>query len=114
VVADSTDEILRALADGTRREILRLVWSQERASGEIAAHFALTRQAVSQHLGVMLDCELVSVRQDGTKRLYRANRRPIAELRAEFDQFWDEGLDRLRTAAQEMETSERDPDAAPN
>jgi DNA-binding transcriptional ArsR family regulator len=99
----STDEILRALADGTRRDILRLVWTHERASGEIAARFAFTRQAVSQHLGVMLGCGLVSVRAEGTRRLYRANRRPIEQLRAEFDLFWDESLDRLSSAAQELE-----------
>jgi DNA-binding transcriptional ArsR family regulator len=91
------------LADGTRREILRLVWYQERASGEIAAQFALTRQAISQHLGLMLECELLSVRHDGTRRMYRANRRPIDRLRAEFDEFWDDSFDRLKTAAQEIE-----------
>lgn len=99
----STDDMLRALADETRREILRLVWTHERASGEIAARFAVTRQAVSQHLGVLLGCGLVSVRADGTKRLYRANRRPIEQLRAEFDHFWDESLDRLSSAARELE-----------
>jgi len=52
----STDDMLHALADGTRRDILRLVWTHERASGEIAARFAVTRQAVSQHLGVLLCC----------------------------------------------------------
>jgi DNA-binding transcriptional ArsR family regulator len=85
------------------------VWADERASGEIAARFELTRQAISQHLGVLLDCELVSVRQDGTRRLYRANRKPVRQLRAEFDRFWDEGLDRLVSAAQHLErrTDER-------
>jgi DNA-binding transcriptional ArsR family regulator len=75
----------------------------ERASGEIAARFAVTRQAISQHLGVLLGCGLVSVRADGTKRLYRANRRPVEQLRAEFDLFWDASLDRLSSAAQQLE-----------
>jgi DNA-binding transcriptional ArsR family regulator len=95
------------LADGTRREILRLVWSHERAAGDIATRFAFTRQAVSQHLGVLLDCELVSVRVDGTKRLYRANRKPIERLRAEFAVFWDESLERLSSAVEEMEREAR-------
>jgi DNA-binding transcriptional ArsR family regulator len=108
--AASTDEVLRALADRTRREILRLVWGQERASGEIAAHFELTRQAVSQHLGVMLECELLSVRQEGTRRIYRANHRPVRELRAEFEMYWDDSLERLRTAAHELEKRNRQRD----
>jgi DNA-binding transcriptional ArsR family regulator len=99
----STDEVLGALADETRREILRLVWSRERPAGEIAARFASTRQAVSHHLGVLLECRLVSVRVDGTRRLYRANRAPIRRLRDEFALFWDESLDRLSAAAQELE-----------
>jgi DNA-binding transcriptional ArsR family regulator len=76
---------------------------RELASGEIAANFDLTRQAISQHLGVLLDCELVSVREAGTRRLYRADRRSMARLRAEFEGFWDESLDRLRTEAEEAE-----------
>jgi DNA-binding transcriptional ArsR family regulator len=99
----STDDMLHALADGTRRDILRLVWTHERASGEIAARFTLTRQAISQHLGVLLGCGLLSVRADGTKRLYRANRSPIEQLRAEFDLFWEQSLDRLSSAAQELD-----------
>ncbi len=102
-MAASTDDMLHALADGTRRDILRLVWTHERASGEIAARFAVTRQAVSQHLGVLLGCGLVCVRAEGTRRLYRANRRPIEQLRAEFDLFWDDSLDRLSSAAQTLE-----------
>jgi DNA-binding transcriptional ArsR family regulator len=95
--------MLHALADPTRRDILRLVWSRERAAGEIAARFAVTRQAVSQHLGVLLGCGLVSVRAEGTRRLYRANRRPLERLRAEFDVFWDDSLGRLGAAAQQLE-----------
>jgi DNA-binding transcriptional ArsR family regulator len=91
------------LADQTRREILRLVWAQERPAGEIAAQFASSRQAVSQHLNVLLDCGLVSVRVTGTRRLYRAKREPIRQLRKEFAMFWDESLDRLRLSAGELE-----------
>jgi DNA-binding transcriptional ArsR family regulator len=47
------DMILRALADGTRRRILSLVWRDERTAGEIASQFAMTRPAVSQHLTVL-------------------------------------------------------------
>jgi sugar-specific transcriptional regulator TrmB len=58
----------------------------------------------------LLGCGLVSVRAKGTRRLYRANRRPIEQLRAEFDSFWNDSLDRLSSAAQELEreSSRRD------
>jgi DNA-binding transcriptional ArsR family regulator len=99
----TTDQVLHALADQTRREILRLVWSDEQSSGEIAARFPFTRQAVSQHLGVLLDSGLVLVRQEGTRRVYRADHRPMERLRVEFESFWDDSLVRLKTAATRLE-----------
>jgi DNA-binding transcriptional ArsR family regulator len=94
------DAMLRALADGTRRKILALVWRDERSAGEIAAAFTMTRPAVSQHLSVLRDSELVTVRRDGTRRLYRANRTAIARLRAELGVFWDDHLARLKNVAE--------------
>jgi DNA-binding transcriptional ArsR family regulator len=90
------DTVLRALADGTRREILSLVWREERTAGEIATHFAMTRPSVSQHLSVLLESRLVSVRRAGTRRFYQANRQAIAELRREFALLWDDSLGRLK------------------
>jgi DNA-binding transcriptional ArsR family regulator len=94
------DAMLRALADGTRRQILTLVWREERLAGEIAAAFDVTRPAVSQHLGVLLASDLLSVRRRGTQRLYRANRQAVARLRAELATMWDDGLHRLKHAAE--------------
>jgi DNA-binding transcriptional ArsR family regulator len=101
------DAALRALADRTRRDILTLVWDQERPAGEIAAHFSLTRPAIPQHLTVLLEPNLVSVRQQGTRRLYHANREAVAQLRAELGAFWDEHIDRLKGAAERAEKAKR-------
>jgi DNA-binding transcriptional ArsR family regulator len=95
--------MLRALADGTRRQILALVWRDERSAGEIAAEFTMTRPAVSQHLAVLRDSKLVSVRPEGTRRLYRANRQAVARLRAELGVFWDDSLAQLRDVAEASE-----------
>jgi len=91
--------MLRALADGTRRKILALVWRDERTAGQIAAKFTMTRPAVSQHLTILRESELLTVRRDGTRRLYRANRQAVARLRAELGAFWDDRLAQLRDAA---------------
>src|SRR5690349_20083317 len=90
------DAILRALADRTRRHILALVWSKERTAGQIAAEFPVSRPAISQHLGVLLTSELITVRRAGTRRLYRANHRALARLRAQLGAFWDSRLKQLR------------------
>ena len=101
------DAALRALADQTRRQILALVWREERPAGEIAAHFSLTRPALSQHLTVLLESKLVSVRQEGTRRLYQANREAIARLRAELGAFWDDRIAHLKVAAEKAEKNMR-------
>jgi DNA-binding transcriptional ArsR family regulator len=94
------DTMLRALADGTRRQILTLVWCKERPAGEIAAEFSMTRPAVSQHLAILRDSELVIVRREGTRRLYLANRQAVARLQAELGAFWDDRLTQLKHAAE--------------
>jgi DNA-binding transcriptional ArsR family regulator len=97
------DAILQALSDGTRRHILALVWRNERTAGEIASHFRISRPGVSQHLGVLIKSNLLVVRRAGTRRLYRANRRTVAELRADLGAFWDRSLSQLKIAAEVVE-----------
>src|SRR5438105_14065313 len=97
------DTALRAIAEPRRREILQLVLADELSSGAIAAHFAVTRPAISQHLGVLEAAGLVSVRREGTRRLYRARPEGMAELRAYLDAFWSDSLERLARAAEAEE-----------
>ena len=93
-----------AIAEPRRREILGLVRDRELAAGEIAAHFDVTRQAVSQHLRNLRDAGLVSERRDGTRRIYRARPEGLAELRAFLDDFWGAHLEVLK---REVETHHR-------
>lgn len=95
------DTALKAIADPKRREILRLVWSSELPATDIASHFhGVTRSAISQHLGVLREANLICERRDGTRRMYRANVDEMTRLRAFLDQYWSGGLDRLKTAAE--------------
>jgi len=100
------DAALKALAEPRRREILRLVWSQELPASDIAHHFReVTRPAISQHLGVLKEAGLVTERRDGTRRLYRADRTEMTKLRQFLDDYWTSGLERLRDVA---EAAQRD------
>jgi len=106
--AQAVDAALKALAEPRRREILRLVWSHELAATAIADHFSdVTRSAISQHLGVLKAAGLVSERRDGTRRLYRADRGEMTELRRFLDDYWTSGLERLRDVA---ESAQREKD----
>jgi DNA-binding transcriptional ArsR family regulator len=94
---------LKAIAAPHRRTILRLVSDEELSAGEIAAHFALTRPAVSQHLSVLKEAGLVNERRNGTRRLYRARPEGLVELRAFLDEFWGERLEALKREAEREE-----------
>jgi DNA-binding transcriptional ArsR family regulator len=98
---------LRALADETRRHILVLVWDEERTASDIASQFSMSRPAISQHIRVLLESDLISLRRSGTRRLYRANQATIAKLQAEMASFWDSGLSRLKHAAERVERNRR-------
>jgi DNA-binding transcriptional ArsR family regulator len=98
------DTLLKTLAEPKRCEIVRLVWSQERAAADIAAHFpTVTRSAISQHLGVLRRSGLVSERREGTRRLYSVNQGEVARLREFLDSFWTESLEKLRDLAESKE-----------
>jgi DNA-binding transcriptional ArsR family regulator len=86
------DAAARAVAEPTRREILHLVRHEERSVGEIAEHFDITRPAISQHLRVLADADLVTVRNEGTRRYYRARPEGLAELTDWVSGFWTASL----------------------
>ncbi len=99
----SAASAIKAIADPRRREILRLVLKREVAAGEIAAHFEVSRPAISQHLTVLKSAGLVEERRLGTKRLYRASPRGLSELRAFLEGFWEGQLQSLKRAAEKEE-----------
>jgi DNA-binding transcriptional ArsR family regulator len=96
----AVDLALKAIAEPRRRAILRLVRDEELPSGEIARHFDVSGPAISQHLGVLKEAGLVTERRDGTRRLYRAKPEAVRDLLQFLEDFWDDGLDRLRDAAE--------------
>jgi DNA-binding transcriptional ArsR family regulator len=95
---------LKAIAEPRRRAILRLVAQDERSAGDIAAHFDVTRSAISQHLKVLREADLVSERREGTRRLYRARPEGLEDLRTFLEAFW---TDRLGDLKREAETEQR-------
>ena len=101
--AATVDQVTRALADPTRREILQLVRDQEHTVGHLAGQFSMTRPAISQHLRILRDADLVEFREEGTRNYYRARPAGLAGLRAWMEEFWGDALDRLK-AEVEAET----------
>jgi DNA-binding transcriptional ArsR family regulator len=88
--------VLVALGDRTRRMILEtLAAAGPIAVGMLADRLPVSRPAVSQHLRVLKDAELVVESVAGTRRLYRVNESGLGVLRDYFDRFWETTPDRF-------------------
>lgn len=98
--ATVTPDVFQVLAEPRRREVLSLVAERERTAGEIAAHFDVTRQAVSQHVRVLLAAGLIAERRDGARRWYSARPEGLGEVRAYVDSMWPAALERLKAASE--------------
>ena len=84
--------VLDALGDPTRRAVLELLRGGERSVRQLTDATAVSQPAVSQHLRVLRDAGLVSVRPEGTRRFYRVDLDGLADLRSWVDRFWDDAL----------------------
>jgi DNA-binding transcriptional ArsR family regulator len=92
--------VLDALGDPTRRAVLELLRGGEQSVRELTDATAVSQPAVSQHLRVLRDAGLVTVRPEGTRRLYRVDLDGLAGLRAWVDGFWDDALSAFVTHAE--------------
>jgi DNA-binding transcriptional ArsR family regulator len=104
----TTMDAVHAIAEPRRREILRLVWDAEQSAGEIAERFDVTFGAVSQHLKVLREAGLVTLRQEGRKRYYKADREALGPLADYLRSMWSERLDTLADLASQAEQSDRE------
>ena len=106
------DQVFHALADATRRNLLREITRGERSVGELAQPYAMSLAAVSKHLDVLERASLIRRRRQGQHRFVRLNPRPLAaaqEWLNFYEKFWTGNLDRL----QELLESPPEPQVKP-
>lgn len=92
------DSIFGSLADATRRDILQRVADQELSISEIAAHYKLTFAAISKHLKILEQAQLVRKRRDGKQQLVQAAPDALHDATTYMQQYqrlWEARLDRL-------------------
>ncbi|GMB83559.1 ArsR family transcriptional regulator [Shinella sp. WSJ-2] len=77
-----------AIADPNRRFLLEELRRAPRTVNELSEGLPISRPAVSQHLKALLDSNLVSVKAEGTKRIYAINAKGFDRLNLWLDQFW--------------------------
>lgn len=100
----------RALADPTRREILRQLCQEELTITEVVEKFDLTRTAVRKHLTILEEGQLITVTARGKERITRINPQGIqktADWFSYFDQYWGTALDSLKRAIESDTTNKR-------
>jgi len=102
------DQVLHAIAEPHRRAILVMLQDQELPAQDIAGRFPdVTRQAISQHLALLAETGLVTMRRQGTRRLYRTRPEGLADVRRFLDGFWDEQLAALKRQLESDTRGER-------
>jgi DNA-binding transcriptional ArsR family regulator len=95
----SPSEVFGAISHPARRRMLDLLAEGDRPVNAIAANFAMSRPAVSQHLRILLDAGLVAEQRHGRERRYRLMPEqlgPVRDWLSHYEQFWDDHLGRLR------------------
>ncbi|MEL7974490.1 metalloregulator ArsR/SmtB family transcription factor [Isoptericola sp. F-RaC21] len=112
--AATTTDAFNAVAEPRRREILDALALQERSVGELVELLHVAQPVVSKHLKVLREVGLVEVRDDGRRRLYRADARPLQEIHAwvgRYQRMWEERFELIDELLDEMDES---PDARPD
>lgn len=98
-----SDIVLDALGSETRRAILRVLESGPRTVGQIAGELPVSRPAVSKHLRMLEEAQLVRSESRGRSTIVELNPAGFDTARAWLDAFWDEALARLRLVAENTE-----------
>lgn len=91
-------DVFQAIADPTRRAIIVLIATQAMTPNALAQHFDITRQAVSKHLGILAECELVKQETRGREIYYQLELRKMKEVDKWLEQFrklWETRFNQL-------------------
>jgi DNA-binding transcriptional ArsR family regulator len=91
---------IQALGDPTRREIFERLAMRPLAVIDLANALPVSRPAVSQHLRVLKDAGLVTVRQEGTRHVYQVDPRGVEMMRQYLDRMWDRALASFKAVAE--------------
>jgi DNA-binding transcriptional ArsR family regulator len=98
-------DVFQAIADPTRREVLKLLADKELPISEITSHFSISRTAIAKHLHILSEAELVRGRKQGREKIYQLRLEPLQELKQFYEQFWDNRLSVLKHLMENPENS---------
>ena len=100
-------DVYEAVADPTRRKLLQMLAEvEELPLHEITVHFDMGRTAVSKHLAILKEADLVITRKVGRETRYRLNAAPLREIQdwvAHYEEFWKARVDKLKLLLEEKQ-----------
>lgn len=99
-------DVFQAIADPTRREVLKLLAEKELPISEITSHFPMSRTAIAKHLHILSEAELVSGRKIGREKRFRLQSEPLEEVKqwlSFYEQFWNNKLSILKHIVEDQE-----------
>jgi len=103
-------DVFQAIADPTRRAIILLIAFQAMTPNAIAEHFDTTRQAVSKHLRILTECQLVKQEQTGREIYYQLNAAKMKEIDkwlGQFRKIWESRFNQLDNVLSTMKTNKK-------
>jgi DNA-binding transcriptional ArsR family regulator len=103
-------DIFQAIADPTRRAIIALIALQAMTPNALAEHFDMTRQAVSKHLRILTECELIKSDQQGREIYYQLEVEKMKEIDSWLEQFrtiWETRFNQLDELLLKMKNLEK-------
>ena len=104
--SSTTSDVFNAIAEAHRRDILDTLITGEKAVGTIVNDLSMSQPQVSKHLRVLSEVGLVGCRAEGRRRLYRlepARLRPLRDWLANYEQAWNDRLDRMDDYLNELQ-----------
>ena len=107
---ETSNEVFRALADPTRRAILDLLCKGAQPVNDIARQFPVSRPAVSRHLRMLREADLVTGRKEGRQQVYELNAAPLTAVDdwiRQYREIWQQRLMRLKTFSEQLEKPKR-------
>lgn len=97
--APQKHDVFQAIADPTRREVLRLLSEKEMPISKITEHFPMSRTAITKHLHVLTEAKLVSGHKAGREKIYQLHPEPLEEVQqwiSFYEKFWNNKLSILK------------------
>ncbi len=103
-------DIFQAIADPTRRAIIGLIAMQAMTPNALASHFDISRQAVSKHIHILVECELVEVQQEGREIFYQLQVEKMKEIDKWLNQFrkiWEQKFNQLDSVLHKLKHTKK-------